>query len=276
MNHDRIPFHEAPPTMIQQNDKIHMSHYGANEAPEPTAYISAQPLPGTLMAIFDHARWDLFRIRLTVFSDHATVEVIEAIGPGETKIHSVLTQNLPPVKPEWEECVGCHSDYTYGYICRCHSLCGLCHESVPIDAPPHNPASGVSRCKCPRGKHGALIFQPGCDEHPSAHNASSVVPEYLAPMEPRYPCRQLETRHCPASYNGLCGDRPCARYESEDEAPWLPELKPHNPPDADGFVNDRDSPFYDGLPTFEWHGPDRECGSPYQGSIHVHDAEESK
>lgn len=37
---------------------------------------------------------------------------------------------------------------------------------------------------------------------------------------PKYPCRELETRACPKSYGDVCGDRPCARYESEDETPW--------------------------------------------------------
>jgi hypothetical protein len=28
-------------------------------------------------------------------------------------------------------------------------------------------------------------------------------------------CRRMETRACPESYNGPCGDRPCARFESD-------------------------------------------------------------
>ncbi len=58
-------------------------------------------------------------------------------------------------------------------------------------------------------------------------SAERLIPRYLAAMVPVYPCRLLPTRHCPASYRGLCGDefdRPCARYESDDETPWLPEL----------------------------------------------------
>jgi hypothetical protein len=38
-----------------------------------------------------------------------------------------------------------------------------------------------------------------------------------------YPCREMETRHCPLSFNGPCGEKPCARFESDDETPWLPE-----------------------------------------------------
>lgn len=33
-------------------------------------------------------------------------------------------------------------------------------------------------------------------------------------------CRIMETRTCPPSYYGPCGDRPCARFESDDPAPW--------------------------------------------------------
>lgn len=49
-------------------------------------------------------------------------------------------------------------------------------------------------------------------------------PVYLGPMEPEHPCREMPTRHCPAVYEAVCGDRPCARYESDDEAPWLAEV----------------------------------------------------
>ncbi|MEW2567674.1 hypothetical protein [Streptomyces sp. NPDC047070] len=34
-------------------------------------------------------------------------------------------------------------------------------------------------------------------------------------------CRRMETRTCPPSYNGPCGTRPCARFESDDPTPWL-------------------------------------------------------
>jgi hypothetical protein len=47
-------------------------------------------------------------------------------------------------------------------------------------------------------------------------------------MSPVFPCREMSTRHCPAGYLAECGpNRPCARYESEDPAPWLPELPDH-------------------------------------------------
>lgn len=59
------------------------------------------------------------------------------------------------------------------------------------------------------------------DTTPSAEHR---IPQYLAAMAPVHPCRILPTRHCPAVFDAVCGDRPCARYESDDEAPWLPEL----------------------------------------------------
>ena len=34
-------------------------------------------------------------------------------------------------------------------------------------------------------------------------------------------CRLMPTRNCPAVYNGPCGERPCARFESDDQGPWL-------------------------------------------------------
>jgi hypothetical protein len=38
-------------------------------------------------------------------------------------------------------------------------------------------------------------------------------------------CTILPTRKCPKSYGDEgCGDRLCARFESDDETPWLPEI----------------------------------------------------
>lgn len=56
--------------------------------------------------------------------------------------------------------------------------------------------------------------------------SSPTRPEYYEPFRPRYPCRFMETRHCPAIYGDVCGDLPCARYENDDETPWLGELMP--------------------------------------------------
>lgn len=52
----------------------------------------------------------------------------------------------------------------------------------------------------------------------------TLTPKYAAPSQPLHPCRQIHTRHCPAVYDAECGDRPCARFESDDETPWLAEL----------------------------------------------------
>jgi hypothetical protein len=43
-------------------------------------------------------------------------------------------------------------------------------------------------------------------------------------FEPDHPCREMPTRACPALYEGVCGERLCARFESDDETPWLLEL----------------------------------------------------
>ncbi|MEV5953748.1 hypothetical protein AB0M11_08215 [Streptomyces sp. NPDC051987] len=45
--------------------------------------------------------------------------------------------------------------------------------------------------------------------------------DLTADAPPRAACRRMETRTCPDSYNGPCGDRPCARFESDDPRPWL-------------------------------------------------------
>lgn len=54
---------------------------------------------------------------------------------------------------------------------------------------------------------------------------------FTGPMQPVHPCREMPTRHCPAVYDAVCGDRPCARYESTDPEPWRPELSTR---DTDG------------------------------------------
>lgn len=105
----------------------------------------------------------------------------------------------------------------------------------------------------------ALTANAGCSEHPNAGSvgpyclACTIVPPPSGPCEHRGPhpgftcaevdatqpyfrvrwdqeqpaaaaedavCRRMETRTCPPSYNGPCGDRPCARFESDDPAPW--------------------------------------------------------
>lgn len=104
-----------------------------------------------------------------------------------------------------------------------------------------------------------LTANAGCSEHPNAGGvgpyclACTIVPPPSGPCAHRGPhpgftcaevdatqpyfrvrwdqeqaaaaaedavCRRMETRTCPPSYNGPCGDRPCARFESNDPAPW--------------------------------------------------------
>lgn len=44
--------------------------------------------------------------------------------------------------------------------------------------------------------------------------------DHIHPL--RNDCREMPTRHCPPSYGATgCGERLCARLESDDEAPWL-------------------------------------------------------
>ena len=64
-------------------------------------------------------------------------------------------------------------------------------------------------------------------------------PQYHDHFEPVYPCRVMPTRHCPAMFESTCdnfeyheppiatdaGTYPCARYESDEEWPWLPEVE---------------------------------------------------
>lgn len=52
-------------------------------------------------------------------------------------------------------------------------------------------------------------------------------------------CRVMDTRTCPPAYNGPCGDRPCARFESDDPTPWLDTAPAAEPPadDADPAPN---------------------------------------
>lgn len=58
----------------------------------------------------------------------------------------------------------------------------------------------------------------------------SWLNDYLATakphfVDPEHPCRIMPSRACPLSYEGVCGERPCARYESEDEAPWQADME---------------------------------------------------
>lgn len=37
-------------------------------------------------------------------------------------------------------------------------------------------------------------------------------------------CRIMPTRTCPEAYDDGCGERPCARFESNDPTPWPGEV----------------------------------------------------
>lgn len=70
---------------------------------------------------------------------------------------------------------------------------------------------------------------------------STPPPLYVGRNEPAFPCRVMPTRHCPVVYAARCGDRPCARYESDDPAPWVPELQ--GPPKTMLIVDDAGTVF---------------------------------
>jgi len=60
---------------------------------------------------------------------------------------------------------------------------------------------------------------------PCGFSGVHLEPVYDEAFEPRFPCRVMPTRHCPAVYGSVCGGRPCARYEANDERPWWPEVE---------------------------------------------------
>lgn len=38
-------------------------------------------------------------------------------------------------EPQWETCVECKQEFVWGYICRRHKLCGVCHMNVKVTSP---------------------------------------------------------------------------------------------------------------------------------------------
>ncbi|MFD7996864.1 hypothetical protein [Streptomyces mexicanus] len=69
----------------------------------------------------------------------------------------------------------------------------------------------------------------GCTQYPAG-----MRPAPAADNPPLAACRRMETRTCPPTYNGPCGPRPCARFESDDPTPWEPP-----PADEDALRTDR-------------------------------------
>lgn len=53
------------------------------------------------------------------------------------------------------------------------------------------------------------------------HGSRDLSIREQAPAAGDATCRRMETRTCPQAYNGPCGGRPCARFESDDPTPWL-------------------------------------------------------
>jgi hypothetical protein len=69
-----------------------------------------------------------------------------------------------------------------------------------------------------------------------------LVPPFRGQFDPEYPCREMATRHCPAVYESVCGDRPCARFESEDPTPWWPEIDPERMQNEPDHRSERPAP----------------------------------
>lgn len=61
------------------------------------------------------------------------------------------------------------------------------------------------------------------DAHPTIRETLGLPPAEAWP-DYLYACREMPTRHCPVSYNSVCGDRPCARFGSSDETPWARDI----------------------------------------------------
>lgn len=130
--------------------------------------------------------------------------------------------------------------------------CQMCHETLPEDGPSPD-FCGES---CEEGWYAARNGKPQPVEDTSALTANdfygtlsgrpdrdraallepprddTATPEYRGPHDPVHPCRRMLTRHCPASYGDVCGDRPCARFESDDPTPWQPELDAEYGPES--------------------------------------------
>jgi hypothetical protein len=97
---------------------------------------------------------------------------------------------------------------------------------TPLNTATPTPTKGP-RCVCgdpiewltgPDGSAG-WIHSPGSDTPIlDAHTPRPPAPSRATDGAT---CRHMETRTCPASYAGPCGERPCARFESDDPLPWL-------------------------------------------------------
>ncbi|MER7973786.1 hypothetical protein ABTX35_33080 [Streptomyces sp. NPDC096080] len=84
----------------------------------------------------------------------------------------------------------------------------IAYQRVAFEADPR-------QCIRPAHHHGDHVDEQG-------YHWSETVATYPVDDDQPATCRRMETRTCPPAYNGPCGDRrPCARFESDDPAPWL-------------------------------------------------------
>lgn len=57
------------------------------------------------------------------------------------------------------------------------------------------------------------------------------------------PCRLMPTRRCPDVFTEGCAEGACARFESDDEAPWLEQLELEAKGQALPYVRFEDLPM---------------------------------
>ncbi len=81
------------------------------------------------------------------------------------------------------------------------------------------------QCSCPPFNHTSTCYLVWRAVGQDSLRPSGV-PAFRgqARPDPEHPCRIMPTRRCPPPYDGVCGDRPCARFESDDLSPWLIDL----------------------------------------------------
>lgn len=80
-----------------------------------------------------------------------------------------------------------------------------------------------------------MILSEPADMHPSRAREQTMMvpdatPQFRGPFAPVHPCREMPTRHCPAVYGDVCGTRPCARFQADENDPdvraaWLAEIE---------------------------------------------------
>lgn len=102
-----------------------------------------------------------------------------------------------------------HSVYGCADDCACEWVPRRQAPAVDEDGP--RTVAELMRCTCDYIAEPwiSMDHRPDCPVRPAVDEDA-----------PSAACRIMETRTCPPSYNGPCGNRPCARFESDDPGPW--------------------------------------------------------